>query len=43
MAKPVGPELPKLDTKPRPEAMIRDDLRQQIYDMFVRWEMWKCQ
>jgi hypothetical protein len=43
MAKPVGKELPKLDRKPRLESEIRLDLIIQVREMFIRWEMWKCQ
>ncbi len=27
----------------RPEPVIREDLRQQLEEMFKRWEEWKCQ
>jgi len=34
----------KLDEKKlRPEPAIREDLREQLRDMFTRWELWKCQ
>jgi hypothetical protein len=43
VAKPIGPELPKLDKPVRPDIMIREDLHNQLLDMFVRFEEWKCQ
>jgi hypothetical protein len=42
MAKPVGPERPKLVKKLlRAEGVIREDLRQQLAEMNDRWESWK--
>jgi hypothetical protein len=42
MAKPVGPEVPKLNPKLlRLESVIRADLSQQLIDINNRWEAWK--
>lgn len=42
MAKPVGPHVPKLNSKKlRTEGEIRYDLYQQLVDMNDRWEAWK--
>jgi hypothetical protein len=27
----------------RPEPAIRDELVEQLTDLFTRWEAWKCQ
>jgi hypothetical protein len=30
-------------SKARSDDAIRKDLEQQLADMYLRWEMWKCQ
>jgi hypothetical protein len=43
MAKPIGPEVSKLDPKLlRAEGVILEDLRQQLVDINNRWEAWKA-
>lgn len=41
MSKPIGRETPKWTHVVRSEQRIREDLRKQLFDMFVRYETWR--